>query len=360
MPIGFHTIFTIAIGLSWLLTATVFAIVLSLLKKKRPLVKGVIYGAASFIILMVMNYLGRGLHIMVVQEIFYLLGMFLYVAFLVTVPVFLVCKVLGLISKSCRTKNKTQLMVMAGLTMLVFLTGVYNAQTFRVIDVELTSDKLQQEHNIVLIGDVHVGSESRAYLAKIVSKINELNPDMVLINGDLIDDRSISVHELDELNDIKTKIYYVNGNHDYIAEKTEELSEIRSLDKLDNEARDLGEISLIGINSNLRRRNQTNIAGIYDRIGMDTSKYLITLIHEPIGIDETSRRGVDLMLAGHTHGGQIWPYHYFHQAAYGYLYGLYDIDGMKLYITSGAGAWGPNFRLGTRNEIVQIRLRPGS
>ncbi|MFH1848790.1 MAG: metallophosphoesterase [archaeon] len=330
MP-GFHTIFAAMLLLTWLLSSTVAAIVLSLLGKKRPLIFGAAYGGLYFLALMAMQLLNRSLELKVVEEAFYLLGILCYAAFAVAVPAYLLPKV----------SRRTKLAIIIAITSLVMLRGVYNAQTLTVRNLELTSDKLAGEHDIVLVGDVHVGSESRDYLARVVEKINSLGPEMVLINGDLTDDRSIQLKELAEIGELQAPAYYVSGNHD-----RQHTEDTEFVDVLNNEIKNLGEIDLIGVMNN----------GGYDSI--NTSRYSIVLIHQPVGMEDYAAKGADLMLAAHTHGGQIWPYNYVHKAAYGYVYGLHEIGGMNLFVTSGAGVWGPNFRLGTRNEIVHIRLRP--
>lgn len=129
-----------------------------------------------------------------------------------------------------------------------------------------------------------------------------------------------------------------------------------NVEVLDDTLIEFDGLELIGINYRKHRNN--SIGEALDSLYMDESRFRLLLIHAPIGIDEAVERNIDLILAGHTHGGQIFPYHLMHEADFGYLYGLYNLNSTALYVTSGAGVWGPNFRFGSRNEIVQLILKP--
>ena len=81
------------------------------------------------------------------------------------------------------------------------------------------------------------------------------------------------------------------------------------------------------------------------------------LSHSPLQAERAAEAGAGLMISGHTHGGQIWPYSYLVRKGYPLLAGLYDVNGMPVIVTRGAGTWGPRMRLWKRGEIVRITLR---
>jgi hypothetical protein len=89
----------------------------------------------------------------------------------------------------------------------------------------------------------------------------------------------------------------------------------------------------------------------------DSATILMSHIPAPRIIEAASARGVDLMLSGHTHGGQIWPFSYAVQQRFARFAGAYDVDGMLLYVTRGAGSWGPRMRLWQAGEIIRLTLR---
>ncbi|HXK49727.1 MAG TPA: hypothetical protein PKW56_04610, partial [Clostridiales bacterium] len=120
------------------------------------------------------------------------------------------------------------------------------------------------------------------------------------------------------------------------------------------------EVEVFGVewnrNNFMNKRSEQEV--YFDSISVDTTKFNIFLNHEPELYDRAEQEGMDLMLSGHTHRGQIFPFWLFVRARYKYIYGLYDIGRMKLYTTSGTGVWGPFMRVGSSNEIVEIDLIP--
>jgi predicted MPP superfamily phosphohydrolase len=95
-------------------------------------------------------------------------------------------------------------------------------------------------------------------------------------------------------------------------------------------------------------------AALRDR---DPANPVLLLAHQPIQVHEAAKRGVDLQLSGHTHGGQLWPFQYAVKLQQGYVSGLARVDRTWLYVTNGAGAWGPPVRVGARPDITVVTLR---
>ncbi len=89
---------------------------------------------------------------------------------------------------------------------------------------------------------------------------------------------------------------------------------------------------------------------------MDKNRKVILLAHQPIAVREAAEYGVDLVLSGHTHGGQIWPFNYLVYFQQPYIKGFYAYKKTKLFVNQGTGCWGPPMRLGTKNEITEVIL----
>jgi len=223
---------------------------------------------------------------------------------------------------------------------------------------------------IAVVSDVHVGPLSgRAHTERIVRMINETEPDLVAVVGDLVDG---TVEEFgsaaEPLRHLESRegTFFVTGNHEYYVEETGDwLRELErlGLHRLRNEntviRRGTGAFDLAGVN---------DIAGVtrsdapdFDRalMGADPARPTILLAHQPILVEEAAARGVDLQLSGHTHGGQMWPFHYAVRLAQPSLAGLSTVQGTQLYVTRGAGFWGPPVRIGAPPDVTVLSLQSG-
>ena len=221
---------------------------------------------------------------------------------------------------------------------------------------------------IAMVSDIHLGPlAGRAHTERIVRMINETEPDLVAIVGDLVDGTVEEVGPAAEpLRDLDSRegTFFVTGNHEYFVEDPP--SWLRELERLDvqplrNEntaiQRGTAAFDLAGIN---------DIAGEersdppdFDRAlsGADPSRPTILLAHQPVLVDEAAARGVDLQLSGHTHGGQMWPFHYIVRLVQPSLAGLSTVGDTQLYVTRGAGFWGPPVRIGAPPDITVVSLQ---
>jgi predicted MPP superfamily phosphohydrolase len=220
---------------------------------------------------------------------------------------------------------------------------------------------------MAVVSDVHLGPlAGRAHTERIVRMINEQEPDLVAIVGDLVDGTVEELgHAAEPLRDLQSRegTFFVTGNHEYFVDDTG--SWLRELDRLrvqtlrnDNTAirRGAAAFDLAGVN---------DVGGIergdgpdFDRAlgGLDESRPTILLAHQPIQVTEASSRGVDLQLSGHTHGGQMWPFHYAVDMVQPALAGLSTVGDTQLYVTRGAGFWGPPVRVGAPPDITVVTL----
>ena len=221
--------------------------------------------------------------------------------------------------------------------------------------VEIKSPKLGKNYRIVQISDVHIGSRRANFLRQIVSRINTLNPDYVLITGDLVDTSKVGHHELSALRDIVATAYFIIGNHEryaglhYVLPMLEELG----LSILRNDSVITEDIQFIGIDD---AEDPEHVAKTLPSIEMHHSKFKILLYHRPLGWSSASNQGIELMLSGHTHNGQIFPFNWLVKQQFKLIKGMHRDGNSHLYVSPGTGTWGPVMRLGSRNEITCIDL----
>ena len=159
---------------------------------------------------------------------------------------------------------------------------------------------------------------------------------------------------LDILKNLKKPIFFISGNHEYyIKDYENKLKKLNNYDIsfLDNESFKFKKLNLIGISDNLTLENQKKIAS---RL-IQEDLFNLILVHKATLCDHVFEK-TDLMLSGHTHNGQIFPFNFFVRLQYKNIYGIYEKLKSKLYVSSGSGCWGPNMRLGTKNEIVDILI----
>jgi uncharacterized protein len=239
--------------------------------------------------------------------------------------------------------------------------------------VEVVLPKLSPALNgttIVQLTDMHLGTTlDRCWLSNVVEQVNELKPDVVVITGDLVDYRTWKLKEdIAPLADLRPRLgtYFVTGNHEYYFHVDRWLPEIRrhGVRVLRNErvaiTKDGASYDLAGIDDVEGSRHHKSHGADISRAlaGRDTSRPVVLLAHRPNVVGEAAKHEVDLLLAGHTHGGQFWPWYYLLRTLYGgYVAGRYQVGPTQLYVSAGTGFWGPPMRLGTSNEITLITLR---
>lgn len=223
---------------------------------------------------------------------------------------------------------------------------------------EVNINNFGKEMKVVQLSDVHVGTiRNSGFLNKIILKVNELKPDLVLITGDLVDGSGkLSEQTFKPLDNISAPTYFVMGNHEfYEGEKN-----VAKLLK-DNHAKVLRDdfvefngVNIIGLDYS---DDRTYVSKILPKIKHDRRKPTILVNHLPIGYEEARNQGVDLQLSGHTHAGQIFPFNLIVKLFFSRTRGLYSYDRFHLYVSPGTGTWGPPMRLGSENEITVLNLR---
>lgn len=253
-------------------------------------------------------------------------------------------------------KNQIIGIISLSIILIILIFSFYNANLIKIRTLKLQSKKIQKQKKILFISDVHLGTNSTKHLLKIVSKINQLDFDILLIGGDMIDSNSFKMNNLVHFKKILKPIYYVSGNHEYyllnFEDKFSQLSKF-NIKFLDNQTLTIDDINLIGVSDNISIKQKINFV----KENTNRNAFNITLVHKP-NIWKDVKSYSDLMLSGHTHNGQIFPFNLLVKLQFKYIYGLYKAGTSKLYVSSGIGCWGPKMRIGSNNEIVQILIHP--
>ncbi len=252
--------------------------------------------------------------------------------------------------------NYSYILGLISLCLILFLSLVsfYYGNKIYLKKINVVSNKIKKNTSFIFFSDIHLGSNSEKHLLKIISKINNYNFDFILIGGDLIDSSSFNINSFNEFKKFNCPVYFVTGNHEYYIKNSKNFIKnlnLYNIQHLANKSISIDNINLIGIDDNLTKDKQIEIVNQ----NLKNENYNLILVHKPsIWLDV--RDNVDLMLSGHTHNGQIFPFNYFVKLQFKFKYNLYNYNNSKLYVSSGSGPWGPKMRLGSFNEIILFNL----
>lgn len=240
----------------------------------------------------------------------------------------------------------------------VGLWGLYRAWHPQTVVVKLCSPRVDRPRRFAQISDVHIGSRSSRFLANVMRSVSELRPEFLCITGDFIDQPGIGPEKLQPLADFPGPIYYCTGNHERYEDLDAIVHRLQSLgvEVLRNRSVVADGMQIIGIDDH---DSSQQVARVLPFLPVEDSLYSILLYHRPQGLDVARRHGIDLKLSGHTHAGQIVPFHLAVNKVFEYTSGLYRDGDTHLYVNEGTGTWGPTLRLGTRSEITLFELEPG-
>ncbi|MFF7361095.1 metallophosphoesterase [Streptomyces sp. NPDC008125] len=215
---------------------------------------------------------------------------------------------------------------------------------------------------IAVVSDIHLGPIlGRAHTRRVVDAVNATRPDLIAVVGDLVDgsveDLGSAAEPLAQL-EARHGSFFVTGNHEYFSGAAEWVAHVRELGlhPLENARVEIDGFDLAGVN---------DVAGEsegqgpdFDRAlgGRDPARAAVLLAHQPVVIDDAVAHGVDLQLSGHTHGGQLWPGNLVAELANPTVAGLERYGDTQLYVSRGAGAWGPPVRVGAPSDITVVEL----
>ena len=252
--------------------------------------------------------------------------------------------------------------------LIVFMTALFSAgyaiyRNKKRVELTITLDKdIPKPIKIVMASDLHLGyGIGKKELGEWVGLINRENPDIVLFAGDVVDN---SVKPLwkqgmaDSLKRIKSRygVFAAPGNHEYIAGLDDCIVFLTSsdIDVLVDCATLVGDSFYIIGRDAMPNRNRKPLAEIME--GIDTSKPIIVLDHQPSDLEDAAANKADVLLCGHTHHGQVWPINWITDAMFEKAHGYLKKDDTNIYVSSGLGLWGGKYRLGSRSEYVVINI----
>ena len=239
--------------------------------------------------------------------------------------------------------------------LIIFITiySYLNGRKVKLKFISLNSNLFKTKSKVIFISDLHLGTNSIQHLNKIFNLITKINYDFLLIGGDLIDSSEFKISDLEIFKNFKKPIFFCTGNHDYYIkgskEKLDQLSNY-NINYLNNCSKLIKHFNIIGINDNQNVGEQKKIVKRY----FNKDKFNIFLTHKPSLFKILDFPG--LMLSGHTHNGQIFPFNFIVKIKFQHIYGLFKKTNTDLYVSSGSGCWGPRMRLGSDNEIVVLEF----
>jgi uncharacterized protein len=268
-----------------------------------------------------------------------------------------------------RTKQITAIVILS-ISIILVVAGRINALNPRIKNLSLNIPKKveSQKHlHIVMASDIHLGTLiANGRVTYLVEKINSLNPDIVLLAGDIVDEDIGQVIKLnlgETLRTIKSKygVYGITGNHEYIGgvESAVKYLDAHGITMLrDTSVKINNSFYLVGRDDRSRNQFEGKKRKELKELMSEVDKNLpvIMMDHQPFGLNEAEENGVDLQLSGHTHHGQLWPFNYITDKIYEVSWGYKKKGNTNVYVSSGFGGWGPPIRLGSRTEIVNIDL----
>jgi len=257
------------------------------------------------------------------------------------------------------------------LVVIVVFAGYLNTRNLKIKTLELNLPRGSSTLtglNAVMVSDIHLSPINNGpFLKKIINKINEFDPDIVLIAGDLFDDSAEILrqrHIGKSLVDIKSKngIYAITGNHEYINGVDSAVAFIESYGiKMlrDTSAFINNSFYLVGREDRAKKQFSGKPRKSLEEImeSVDKNYPVILMDHTPFGLEDAEENNVALQLSGHTHHGQMFPANLITKMVYEVSWGYLKKGKTQYYVSSGAGTWGPPVRTGSSSEIVHLKIK---
>jgi uncharacterized protein len=255
--------------------------------------------------------------------------------------------------------------VLFGAAFVAAVWGLINAAWLRITRVTVALPNLPEAwrgRTVALVTDLHLGHVSRPrFLRRVVARLRSAQPEAVFVSGDMFDGSPVGVTDLVagwQGFSPARGVYYVAGNHDEFVDRKIFLDAVSGtgVRVLNNEKISVDGLQIVGVHDS-EAEDPRELREILGRARLDTAQPSILLAHRPVNLAVAEEAGISLQLSGHTHHGQMWPWNLLVRRIYGpFAYGLHRLRTMWVYTSSGAGTWGPPMRVGTRSEIVLIRL----
>ena len=253
---------------------------------------------------------------------------------------------------------------------VLFTYGYFNMNTVHQTRYEIASDELSRDYRIVFISDTHYGTiQSPELLKEKADEINSLNPDLVILGGDIVEegtDKAEMQEVFERLGNIESVYgtYFVYGNHDrqrYTSEP--EYTEDELADTVSKNGITILKENYIELGDDILLVGREDLGSKKDRIdpelllnGADTDRFILVADHQPNNVKSNVEYGADLQLSGHTHGGQMLPLGWMTYMYNGYDYGQYQEADTDIIVSSGFAGWGFPIRTQGISEYVVVDL----
>jgi uncharacterized protein len=260
--------------------------------------------------------------------------------------------------------------VLFGLFILFMAWGSRNAWSTIVRKHTLRVDKSRGTSSpltIAVASDLHLGNiVGNRHLKGMVKHINDMEPDFILLAGDVLDDSIepfVRNKMLETMRQLKARhgIYAVLGNHEYYGGSIQQYTELMKsigIHVLQDEVAEVAGIYIVGRKDKsaegMDPAGRLNVPDLLE--GIDHSKPVIMMDHQPTGFDIAAKAGVDILLSGHTHRGQIAPNHWITKRLFELDWGYLLKEKLHVIVSSGFGTWGPPIRLASRSEIIRLEV----
>lgn len=268
------------------------------------------------------------------------------------------------------TKKITAIFVITLVGLIVFF-GNLNKRNIQIKTIDISIPKgagKLDSLNVVMASDIHLSPiDGEKLLTKIVDKVNSCNPDIILLAGDIVDDKAIVLEERgigESFRRLKSKygVYSITGNHEYIngVDTCVRFAEKFGIKFLrDSSTMIDSSFYLIGRDDSselqFTGKQRKSLSDIVKDIQPNYPKILLD--HTPFKLEQAEQNGIDLQLSGHTHHGQIFPGNLITKIIYELSWGYKKKGNTHYYVSSGAGTWGPPVRTGSSSEIVNIKIK---
>ena len=244
------------------------------------------------------------------------------------------------------------------LPILLTIYGLINARNTKVEKITVHYPKLKRSKKTIChLSDMHLGAVyQKRFVEKIVNQIKELNPDIVVITGDMCDGSlKVKLNWLEPFETLSMPVLYITGNHEQLHGKDPMIEIINqtSIKHIGNEIYKLDNIIFVGIDFEYDLKKKL----IELTPNNNEHSPNVLLCHVPtLKPKDLEKYNIFLFLAGHTHGGQIFPFHPIVIAANDCFNGLYEENGHYVYVSPGVGSWGPPMRIGSHSTIAMITI----
>ncbi|NVO01454.1 MAG: metallophosphoesterase [Bacteroidetes bacterium] len=252
---------------------------------------------------------------------------------------------------------------------IIITIGYFNAKNTKIKTINLKFAKHSEQFknlNIVVASDIHLGTIiGKSRLLNLVNKINDLKPDIVLFAGDVVDEdiRPVIDQDLGQLLlriESKYGVFAITGNHEYIggAEEACKYLSAHNVQMIRDTVIKVGDIFIAGReDKDIVRHTGKQRKTVKELLqGIDKTKPIILLDHQPFDMMSAVTENVDLQLSGHTHSGQLFPFNFVTGKMFEEDWGFLKKGNTNFYVSCGFGTWGPPIRIGSHSEIVNFKI----